>query len=70
MIGSLAAFDHWRQRVTLIESVPVLGLDDAAVDAAYDAAVASIERAVAEPGPAAAVRARRAAVRRTTCCPT
>ena len=28
MIGSLAAFDHWRQRVTLIESVPVLGLDD------------------------------------------
>ena len=23
MIGSLAAFDHWRQRVTLIESVPV-----------------------------------------------
>ena len=30
MIGSLAAFDHWRQRVTLIESVPVLGLDDAA----------------------------------------
>ena len=25
MIGSLAAFDHWRQRVYLIESVPVLG---------------------------------------------
>jgi anthranilate synthase component 1 len=47
MIGSLAAFDHWRQRVTLIESVPVLGLDAAAVDDAYDAAVASIGRAVA-----------------------
>ena len=47
MIGSLAAFDHWRQRVTLIESVPVLGLDSAGLDAAYDAAVASIERGVA-----------------------
>jgi anthranilate synthase component 1 len=47
MIGSLAAFDHWRQRVTLIESVPVLGLDAAAVDDACDAAIASIGRAVA-----------------------
>ena len=46
MIGSLAAFDHWRQRVTLIESVPVLDLDAAAIDDAYDAAVASIGRAV------------------------
>jgi anthranilate/para-aminobenzoate synthase component I len=25
VIGSLAAFDHWRQRVYLIESVPVVG---------------------------------------------
>ena len=47
MIGSLAAFDHWRQRVTMIESVPVLDLSDAARDDAYDAAVASIERGVA-----------------------
>ena len=47
MIGSLAAFDHWRQRVTLIESVPVLALDDASLDEAYDGAVASIGRAVA-----------------------
>ena len=47
MIGSLAAFDHWRQRVTMIESVPVLDLTDAARDDAYDAAVASIERGVA-----------------------
>ncbi len=47
MIGSLAAFDHWRQRVTLIESVPVLDLSDAARDDAYDAAVASIERGLA-----------------------
>ncbi|MGI9051097.1 MAG: anthranilate synthase component I [Ilumatobacteraceae bacterium] len=47
MIGSLAAFDHWRQRVTLIESVPVIGLDDDGIDAAYELAVASIDRAVA-----------------------
>ena len=26
VIGSLAAFDHWRQRVFLIESVPTLGM--------------------------------------------
>ncbi len=48
MIGSLAAFDHWRQRVTLIESVPVLGLRGADLDAAYDAAAVRIERAVAD----------------------
>jgi anthranilate synthase component 1 len=46
VIGSLAAFDHWRQRVYLIESVPVLGLDTAALDAAYDAAVARVHVAV------------------------
>jgi anthranilate synthase component 1 len=33
VIGSLAAFDHWRQRVYMIESVPLLGVDD--LDAAY-----------------------------------
>jgi anthranilate synthase component 1 len=47
MIGSLAAFDHWRQRVTLIESVPVLDLDGSELDDAYDVAAASIERGVA-----------------------
>jgi anthranilate synthase component 1 len=47
MIGSLAAFDHWRQRVTMIESVPVLDVTGGALDDAYDAAVASIERGVA-----------------------
>ena len=68
MIGSLAAFDHWRQRVTLIESVPVLG--DVDVDAAYDAAVASIGRAVANlarPLPYVPVEPRRPPTR---CCPT
>jgi anthranilate synthase component 1 len=44
MIGSLAAFDHWRQRAYLIESVPTIGLDDAAIDAAYDAAVREVQR--------------------------
>ncbi|MGI9645324.1 MAG: anthranilate synthase component I [Ilumatobacteraceae bacterium] len=46
VIGSLAAFDHWRQRVYLIESVPTLGLDAAQLDAAYDAAVERVRRAV------------------------
>lgn len=48
MIGSLAAFDHWRQRAYLIESVPTLGLDDAAIDAAYDAAVVEVQRMAAD----------------------
>ncbi|MEO5724312.1 MAG: anthranilate synthase component I [Ilumatobacteraceae bacterium] len=48
VIGSLAAFDHWRQRVYLIESVPVLGLSGTDLDAAYDAAIARVERAVAD----------------------
>ncbi len=48
VIGSLAAFDHWRQRVYLVESVPVVGLDREALDHAYDAACARVERAVAD----------------------
>jgi anthranilate synthase component 1 len=48
VIGSLAAFDHWRQRVYLIESVPVLGLDDDELDRAYDAAICRVERAVTD----------------------
>ncbi len=50
VIGSLAAFDHWRQRVTLVESVPVAGLSAFELDAAYDAAVARLHRGVAELG--------------------
>ncbi len=46
VIGSLVAFDHWRQRMYVIESVPVLGLDAAGVDAAYDAAVTRVGRGV------------------------
>ncbi len=48
VIGSLAAFDHWRQRVYLIESVPTLGLSSEQLDAAYDAAVERVEQAVAD----------------------
>ncbi len=48
VIGSMAAFDHWRQRVYLIESVPVLGMNDEDLDQAYDAAICRVERAVAD----------------------
>ena len=44
MIGSLAAFDHWRQRAFLIESVPTLGLSAEQIDAAYDAAIVAVQR--------------------------
>jgi anthranilate synthase component 1 len=48
MIGSLAAFDHWKQRVYLLESVPVFELTTAQIDAAYNEATARIHRAVAD----------------------
>ena len=70
VIGSLAAFDHWRQRVYLIESVPAHGLS-------ADAARRRVRRRRGvgraggrRPRPAAAVRAGRAAPRRATRCPT
>ncbi|MSO87169.1 MAG: anthranilate synthase component I [Acidimicrobiia bacterium] len=44
VIGQLAAYDHWRQRVHLIENVIVEpGLADAELDARYAAAVARID---------------------------
>jgi anthranilate synthase component 1 len=48
MIGSLAAFDHWKQRVYLLESVPVFNLSATQIDAAYDEAIARIHCAVAD----------------------
>jgi len=48
VIGSLAAFDHWRQRLYLIESTPVLGLDPAGLDAAYDSAAERVAATVAD----------------------
>jgi anthranilate synthase component 1 len=50
MIGALAAFDHWLQRVTLIESVPIHTDDAALLDAAYDAAVDRLAASVAALG--------------------
>ena len=57
VIGDLAAYDHWRQRVTLVANAVVApGAPTAAVDAAYDDAVrrltalaAAGARAVDEP---------------------
>ncbi len=46
IIGSLAAFDHWRQRVYLIESVPVLDMDAEGVDREYDLACERVQRTV------------------------
>jgi anthranilate synthase component 1 len=46
IIGSLVAFDHWRQRMYLIESVPVLDMDAEGVDREYDLACERVMRAV------------------------
>ncbi|MGI8757422.1 MAG: anthranilate synthase component I family protein, partial [Acidimicrobiales bacterium] len=50
IIGELAAFDHWRQRVTLIANAYVLSddLDDAALDRCYDEAVERLELLAAD----------------------
>ena len=48
VIGSLAAFDHWRQRVYLLESVQVAGLDDDQMRAAYRTAVEAVHEMVAD----------------------
>jgi anthranilate synthase component I len=50
MIGSLAAFDHWLQRITLIESVPIHTDDGDLLDAAYDAAIDRLGRSAAALG--------------------
>jgi anthranilate synthase component I len=45
VIGQLAAYDHWRQRVQLIDNVLVpAGATDDELDARYDAAVARLEQ--------------------------
>ncbi len=44
IIGSIAAFDHWRQRVVLLANAFVTpGAPEAELDAAYDEAVARVE---------------------------
>ena len=45
VVGEMAVFDHWRQRVTLVAvALLPVGADDAAIDAAYDDAVARLEQ--------------------------
>jgi anthranilate synthase component 1 len=51
VVGQVAAYDYWRQRVTLIESVPVppeVAGDRSALDALYDRAMAGLDRFAAE----------------------
>ncbi len=49
MIGQLAVFDHWRQRVTLVDNVVVPdGATDDELDAAFDRAVAGIDQLAAD----------------------
>src|SRR4029453_8805006 len=44
VIGQLAAYDHWRQRVVLIENVLLpRDVDDAGLEARYAAAVARLD---------------------------
>jgi len=54
VIGSLAAYDHWRQRVTLVESVEVpQGASDDELDERYDLALSRLHEvatAGAHPG--------------------
>jgi len=45
VIGELAAFDHWRQRVTLIENVVIpADVDDDELDRLYDDAVTRLDQ--------------------------
>jgi anthranilate synthase component 1 len=45
IVGELAAFDHWRQRVTLLSNAYLFGdPTDADIDRAYDEAVARLEQ--------------------------
>lgn len=49
IIGQIAAFDHWRQRVTLIDNVIVDDtMSDAELDEAYDASLARLDEFAAD----------------------
>ena len=49
VIGELAVFDHWRQRVILIANVIVApGADETTIDEAYDDAVARLDSIAAD----------------------
>jgi anthranilate synthase component 1 len=51
VVGQVAAYDYWRQRVTLIDAVPIpagAAGDRRALDGLYDAAVARLDRFAVE----------------------
>jgi anthranilate synthase component 1 len=51
VVGQVAAYDYWRQRVTLIDAVPIpagVAGDRRALDELYDAAVARLDRFAVE----------------------
>ncbi len=49
IIGSVAAFDHWKQRVVLLSNAFVsTDMSETEIDAAYDAAVARVEQMLAD----------------------
>lgn len=48
IIGSLAAFDHWRQRVYMLESVLVADMNEQQLRIAYDDAVQRVHEGVAD----------------------
>ena len=51
LAGQVAAFDHFRQRLYLIENVyPAMGASEGALDSLYDAAIDRLEKAVTELG--------------------
>ena len=51
LAGSVAAFDHFRQRLYLIENVyPPVDADDPTLDAMYDGAIARLDNAVVDLG--------------------
>jgi len=50
VIGQVAAFDHLRQRVYLVDNVVVAGRDPADLDAAYDRAAARLDELAADLG--------------------
>jgi anthranilate synthase component 1 len=51
LAGSVAAFDHFRQRMYLIENVyPPVGADAETIDAMYDGAIARLDNAVVDLG--------------------
>ena len=69
IIGELAAFDHWRQRVTLIANACVFDdLTDAEIDQQYDDAVARLDLLASDGSVPARRAARRPAGPATTRC--